>query len=103
MDVYKAILKWLNFSRSSRIGHLDNLMNCVRWVYLNSEEVVNVKHVDSAIFNEPAVSSKAAMGQWQRDLLRRGIQPPVHSFPVNRVEQFHLRKLREQREQNESK
>lgn len=60
---------------------------------MTADEIVEVKHVDPGLFNEPAVSRKAAMGQWQRDLLRRGIQAPGSEVVANRCES-QLRRLR---------
>lgn len=93
VDVYKAAVRWINHNRPNRMSHLERLMSTVRWVYMSAEEMIEAKHVDPALFNDPIVSNKAAMGQWQRDLLRRGIQVPLTGLPLNRVEQSHLRKI----------
>ena len=95
VDVYKAALRWLNYVKPSRIGQLDSLIKCIRWVHMTGAEIVDVKHLDPGLFSEPAVSTKAAMGQWHRDLLRRGIQlPPTAQIPSNRCEESQLPRLR---------
>ncbi|OQV17618.1 hypothetical protein BV898_08243 [Hypsibius exemplaris] len=66
--------------------HLDRLMSCIRWIHMTPEDIVLVKHIDPVLFAEPAVSNKAALGQWQRDLLRRGIPFASTDLPSNRCE-----------------
>lgn len=94
VEVYETGMRWINQNRPNRVTHLDALMNCVRWLYVSTEELIEIKRLDPLIFSDPIVSSKAAMGQWQRDLLRRGITSTnAPDIPLNRVEQTQLRQI----------
>ncbi|XP_055341154.1 uncharacterized protein LOC129590141 [Paramacrobiotus metropolitanus] len=85
MHIFIAAMRWMNYRRSERKVHFKRLMECVRWVYMTTEEVLKCVDMEQELVRSNDVRPVLIDATWYTTLKSYDVTWRDYPIPLPRV------------------